>query len=249
MSRDWEEANTERLELTTPALTDVPFTISCWFLPENDVGAVYLAGLYDSGSVDNYHALNVNAADNLRASSRATGLSESSAVSVGTVTYGGTTWIHGCATFGPTTGTDRSISLAGATPVTATTNRAATGLDRIVLGCNYNGGAPIDFFDGLMAHVAFWNVQLSTREQFALSRGVHPRFIRPINLLHYWPLWGQASPEPDEARGSRGSLTLVNSPAARAFNPPVMPFAGSDDKPVVIAAPRAFVPRVIQHIT
>lgn len=245
MSRDWEEATASRAETTTPAITDQPCTMACWFMPETDVGLANLIGLFDSGTVDNYHVLDINAADNVRATSRSAGLAATSATSAGTVTYGSTTWAAALATFGPTAGNDRSVVLNGATAVSNTVNRPAVGLDRIVLGCNYNGGAPIDFFDGLIAHACVWDVQLSQAEANAFCRGVHPFMIRRGDLVHYWPLWGKGSPEPDEARGTRGNLTLVNAPPLGIRNPPVNWYTAQDDTPYVMAGVvETFVPRI-----
>jgi hypothetical protein len=160
------------------------------------------------------------------------------APTTGTVAFGGTAWYHCFTSFGPTTGVDRVVSLNGSTFVTSTTNRAATGLDRFVIGANYNGGTPAGFFDGLVALVAVWNAQLTQAEVVALSVGAHPRMIRPENLLHFWPLFNDGV---DYARGSRGTLTLEASPSFVQKMPPIAPFPFEAAQVFTFAAPPPYV--------
>ncbi len=63
-------------------------------------------------------------------------------------------------------------------------------------------------FPGSIADVALWNVALSASEITALARGVRPLMIRPANIIHYMPLDGLSSPEPDfSGKKNNGTLT------------------------------------------
>lgn len=45
-----------------------------------------------------------------------------------------------------------------------------------------------NFFDGLLAEMAVWNVALSDAEIALWAKGFSPLFIQPHNLVAYWPL-------------------------------------------------------------
>jgi hypothetical protein len=53
-------------------------------------------------------------------------------------------------------------------------------------------------------------VALTDDEAVILSLGYSPVFVRPANLVAYWPLVGRSSPEPDIVGGY--DMTLVGSP-------------------------------------
>lgn len=61
-------------------------------------------------------------------------------------------------------------------------------------------------FKGKIAEVALWNVALSDDEIALLSQGESPLNIRRADLIHYWPLDGNASPEPDLVGARPGTL-------------------------------------------
>jgi len=82
---------------------------------------------------------------------------------------------------------------------------------------NYN------YTDGQAAHVAIWDSALSQAQIEALAAGDNP--LNVGTPVAYWPLSGLASPEPDEVGAY--DLTLIASPPAGAFGPPVdLPLSG-----------------------
>lgn len=69
---------------------------------------------------------------------------------------------------------------------------------------------------GRMAEVAAWDVSLGAAEVASLARGFSPLLIIPSSLRAYWPLSGNADPEPElvESRGAtiNGTITKADHP-------------------------------------
>lgn len=53
------------------------------------------------------------------------------------------------------------------------------------------------FFNGHMANAVIWDVQLSDNEIKALAHGVNPFPIRNSNMVTFYEIWGNQSPELD----------------------------------------------------
>lgn len=223
MPRDFESGSSQSLRNTglPPGLASdgQPLTMACWYKPESfPVNTLMCVSANDADN--HFHRLDLagTASTKLRAASAAGGTTIA-ATTTGSMTAG--TWYHCAATFGPTSGVDRSVHLTpigGSTEVvTNTTNRVPT-VHQTGLGCIF-GATPAGFSDGIMAHAAMWLAQLTNAEIRALSQGAHPFRIRPASLVCYWPLFG-FDPEPDFARG-RLSMTLSNAPAIGLGGPPV----------------------------
>lgn len=161
-------------------------------------------------------------------------------------TYPTSTWFHAAAVFDVTTGTDRAAFLNGGGKVSNTTNRVPAGIDRTSIGLTDNTFATQPFGGtgtGYLAGVGLWNTNLTDAEIAVLAAGVSPMLVRPGNLVSYWPLIGQNSPEIDLVGGFnmsiQGTLTQANHP--RIYYPhgrqryiPV-PAVGGADVPLGIA--------------
>lgn len=68
-------------------------------------------------------------------------------------------------------------------------------------------------FYGSIAEFGIWNAALSPGEINSLQQGVNCNLIRRDSLVGYWPLYGQASPEPDLS-GNVNNGTVTNTTAA-----------------------------------
>lgn len=68
-------------------------------------------------------------------------------------------------------------------------------------------------FDGLIAHMAFWDVELTAADAAMLAAGVSPLLVKPQNLITYYPLDGL-----QEVMGGL-TLTKTGSPALAASRP------------------------------
>lgn len=218
MSLDLESGSSQYAHTATPALTDQPFTMAGWFKAESLVVCDFM-GLYDTAAAaTNFMGINRSGANSLRATTNAAGTA-SSAVLAEDLTVGA--WHHLLGHFGPTTGTDRAICRNGGTFATNTTNRAPTGMDTIAVGA-LKDDTPANFYDGLVAMVCVWNVQLVQGEALALAKGAHPFMVRPSAIRHFWPLSQDGR---DYGRGNR-PLTLTGAPAFSGDSPPVAMWPG-----------------------
>jgi hypothetical protein len=129
-------------------------------------------------------------------------------------TFPNNIWVHGVLTLdGSKTG---NFYING---VLDSTSPHMTGTS---IGGPYNaniGKAGTDYYKGLIADLAVWNVVLTPLEIAALAKGVRPPQIRKPSLVGYWPLQGIQSPEPDlSGYANNGTLTGT----ASAFGPPLM---------------------------
>jgi hypothetical protein len=68
---------------------------------------------------------------------------------------------------------------------------------------------------GAIAEIAIWSAALSDDEMNQLQQGMAADQFRPGNLLVYWPLRGNHSPEPDYVSGKVGGIVV--KPGAKAF--------------------------------
>jgi Concanavalin A-like lectin/glucanases superfamily len=89
-----------------------------------------------------------------------------------------------------------------------------------------------EYFDGRLADIAIWSVQLTAGEAVALSRGRRPHEIRP--QARFYPLDGLASPEPDLS-GNAANATLTGS-SVFAAGPPTDMFTPRWPQVAVTAA-------------
>jgi hypothetical protein len=106
-------------------------------------------------------------------------------------------WNHACGV--ALSSTTNYLYLNGRDKQSITTNNVPISSDfnRMEMGGSFYGGAAALAYNGAMAHAALWNVDLTDAEIFRLGQGLAPPFIRPQNLVGYWPLYGMQSPEVD----------------------------------------------------
>jgi hypothetical protein len=69
------------------------------------------------------------------------------------------------------------------------------------------------YFNGLVADVAIWNIALSSSNAAQLAAGYRPVDVNSANLKGWWPLSGYSSPEPDIS-GNANNGTLTGTSAA-----------------------------------
>lgn len=96
-----------------------------------------------------------------------------------------------------------STMAAGAGTIPATLS-ATTGTTAYRFGMDNSGSNR--FFAGSYAEHGAWSVALTAADVAALYRG-SPSMVRPDALLAYWPIMGNASPEPDLYGNGDGTLT------------------------------------------
>lgn len=220
---------------STFGITGPPFTLACWFNPVDITSPHAMMWLGNSGVNTTYHylaALGSTAGDPIAASSRAS-TNYQATTSTGFVAGA---WQHACGVWRGTA--DRSAYLNGGGRGNNTGSIAPTGINRLSIGYVARP-TPADYAGAAVAHCAAWkDVALSDTEVLALALGVCPLYVRPSNLVAYFPLGGMEIGEREYT--SRYPLTTVNGPT-RADDPPqvwqprrrlVLPLASAPDSHV-----------------
>jgi hypothetical protein len=96
------------------------------------------------------------------------------------------TWHHACGVFAGQT--SRSVYLDAAGKQTGTVDVPLSDYNVTNIGVLGSGAILGNYWDGDLAHAAIWNVALTDAEVASLAIGFSPLFVRPQNLLAYWPL-------------------------------------------------------------
>ena len=205
MARDFDDATDQRATVGSAVLTAHPITIAAWvYLSTLQQGE--LLYILENPGISAYVELVIRDAGggSYRIVAGANGVGtrafSSTALSTGQ-------WYHACGTY--TSTATRSAYTDGAGKVTnATAAGALSGLNETGVACN-----TVDLtatFDGRMAEIGIWSAVLDDSEILALAKGISPPLIRPQSLAAYWPLFGNASPEPDRWK-SRFDLTVTGA--------------------------------------
>lgn len=218
MSRDFSPS--QYLQNTSIAVvTAPPFTISAWFKPNGDTASrESIAGVFDGSSDTSYIVM---AARTGRGGVLArNGLEDADTVNTFTVGE----WSHMICFV--RSNTDREVMLNGDSGNTGTNTNSSsnTGLDVTAIGMSRDN-SPSHAFDGLIGEVGFWNAALTIEQGIRLSKGISSLRIQAGNLVGYYSLYGNASPEVDFS-GSVVNLTVTG--AVQADHAPVQPPFGFD---------------------
>lgn len=223
MARTLSTGNYLRYSGTPPVVT-APFSMGCWAKVSHGSVAGFLGVLSRQAAPQSLYDLffygsGSGGGDNkIYWQSNATGTG-GSAVSTAAVPNG--SWFHGLGVESATN--SRAVYINGGSKGTDTTNATQpTGLDRMMVGgADHSGVNGREIFPGTLAEWALWDAALTDAEATMLSLGVSPLFIRPGNLLVYYPLVGRYSPEIDTVGGF--NQTLTGTPAVadhcRVFYP------------------------------
>lgn len=165
-----------------------PFTMACWFNGDSTTATGVLLG-----------ACNFSGSDDDRMQLNAAGATGGDPIQMGAVTNGGAgvnaqtstgytagTWFHACGV--AASATSRTAYINGGSSGSNTTNRAMTGLDRLVIGSRRAAGTLGAYFDGRIAAVAVWNTGLSAADVASIAKGPSALLVRPDSLIFYAPL-------------------------------------------------------------
>lgn len=210
MARTLSSGN--NLSHAAAVLTAVPFTMACWFKLTTLAPAAQTLISIDAGDNVNRFMMDVTSAGRVRAHVTAANQSNAASSAVSSTADVGN-WHHACAV--QATATSRDAYLNGGNKGSNTTSRTPIGLDTTLIGLFSGPGNPVT--DGDIAEAAIWNVALSDAEVALLATGIGPYAVQRANLVAYWPLLGQASPEPDKAGSFSMTLTGTPPQAAHPF--------------------------------
>ena len=223
MARSFNNSN-QYLFLGTTPVTAVPLTISCWFYPAatNDT---YDAMFIKNAGDDNYFGIYLNPTGASAVVGAVGAFGGAEAIATTSTTFSASTWNHAAAVF--TSASSRAAFLNGGGKGTDGTTGTPSGLLEINIG-GYEAGPLFGPMNGRLAEIAIWNAALTDDEVLSLSKGVSPLRVHPQNLVAYWPLYGNGSPEPNYVRNSTDlALTLINAPPQIDHAPVMAPWSGA----------------------
>ena len=199
------------------AVTTVPFSMGCWFRPDNvlQVGTLMFLGNKDLPS--DYHILfhrffitDFVAAHTINGVQSGIAQSTSGATRL--------EWNHALGVWASQS--SRTVYLNGGNSATDSTATGPVAENRTQIG-RIGSSTPLNYFDGLIAHAAVWSTALHDSDAIMLHAGISPIHIQLDNLVAYWPLFRAEDPEPDYSKNSND--LGVFGPTANKLMPPAGP--------------------------
>ena len=215
MARLFDDGASQYLTHAAAVVTANPWTIAGWFRSNDATTAQTIISLGVSGSDTDRIQLQMEgtvAGDILRLSVNA---ANPSSFADSTTGMTANKWHHGC---GSDDGTTLSCYIDGGSKGTASSDDDPSGLDVTYIGTRRLSGSLGGYWSGDLAECAIWNVVLSDAEVAELATGVCPLFVRPDNLVAYWPVIGAQSPEPDWV----GGYNMTVSGATKSDHPRII---------------------------
>lgn len=117
---------------------------------------------------------------------------------------------------------DGVAQTAGARPANAN-NTGAFGSSTFIVAAR---STPQYYHPGLIERLWVYAGIVNADQAASIARGVSPVVALGAGLLHYWPLWGNDSPEPDYCGNL--ALSLTNTPTQAAGPSANRPFDGAN---------------------
>lgn len=200
MSRLFDDASSQHCSVDVGIVTAVPLSVYCLARCDDATITQTVLSLCNSASVNGDDTFRIQfagavAGDPIRFISADTGQGTAS-TSTG---YTAGTW-HSI--LGVTSATNsRAVYIDGGSKGTNTGNRTPVGINRFVVS-GQRQATSNQFFSGDVAEVALWDTALDDNDALMLADFVSPLLIRPANLVGYWQLFGNTSPEIDLIGGN-----------------------------------------------
>lgn len=216
MARQFVSASTQFLSRSGAVVSGPPFTLAGRFRLRSG-GSGALAYLDNVTTGANRLGLLANGVGNsleIQAQDSGGSGNATSTANIGSAE----TWYHAAGVFAGIS--SRTVYLDGANSATSSNTISPTVTDTH-FGILNLGGSTFVALDGDLAEWGVWDVALGVDEIIALARGASPLLIRPASLVAYYPVGGDASPEPDRWK-NRYDLTLGNAPT-KAEHPRLYP--------------------------
>ena len=175
---------TQYLQNTSTPITAPPFTISAWMNTDRiDGGSQTVMAIMNDGSAGDWFRFYGYSGGTIFIIMDAR---DSTAVFAATTTqFSADTWHHVAGQNSSTTA--RAAWLDGGGKGTNSELRTPDGINAMSIG-RMGDSTPGGYFDGEIAEVGLWNIALTDAEILLLSKGFSPLFVRPQNLVCYWPL-------------------------------------------------------------
>ena len=238
MARLFNDASSEYLETDQAVLANPPITMACWFNSDDADAVQTLMFLGDKDAGNQYHHLLAHggaAGDPVYVQSRSP---QGTGSAITTSGYSVNTWHHACGVW--PSGLQRNAFIDGGSKGSNSQVIGPGGLNRTTIG-RCGDSSPGFYMSGRIAEAAIWNVALSDEEVALLAKRFSPLFVRPQNLMAYWPLVRDT----DIDKVGRYNLTGYNSPGIAEHAPiiyPATPFA------LALAASKKITPLLLRAI-
>lgn len=216
MSREFNGTN-QWLNHTTPMVTGTPFSVSCWFNPDDVTADGSLWWVGEAGSASDYfelHFRGATAGDPVSANTR--NGTNNQAVSSAGANGVADVWYHAAGVW--TSNVDRKAYFNGGNEGSDTNARTPDAIDESAIG-RTNDSTPTGYFNGSIAEIGVWDVALTAAEIAILGKGFSPLFVRPGNLVDYIPL--RRDEDEDFVRGF--SFTANGTPTIDTHPPMIYP--------------------------
>lgn len=179
--------------------------------PSASVTSKAVVSIGTNGGVSRIQDGTAGSSEAIQATSANTGGSLAGANS--SASYSSGVWAQSLAVF--TSATSRAAYKDGGNKGTDTLNISASGQNRILVGARYSTTVGA-YWPGSIAEVAVWDTNLGDDHAAMLGKGFSPILVKPENLVGYWPLYGNASPEIDLF----GKVDLTVNSATKAADHP-----------------------------
>jgi len=171
----------------TPVNT-LPFTMACWFNPD-DVATAYalMSNAQSASTFERYRLMcrGDSAGDPVTIEARNQAGTSATASTTTSVQAG--VWQHAAGVVTSTTSRKAFLN-GGGSGSNSTSISFAGALNSLDIGRTMFGGTTANLFKGKIAEAAMWDVALTDEEIFSLAQGASPNLIRPNRLWFYAPL-------------------------------------------------------------
>lgn len=184
MSRLFDDASSQYMEVDSAPVTATPLTMAGWFNTDNAAAEQIIVSIVDA-SLGNQmfaiHARGSEAGDPVSAFTFGGGYRQA----LSTTGYTTGVWHHACGVFASPT--SRAAYIDGGSKGTNTDSQTPSGIDRTSIG-RLGDSSPGFYMSGYLADIAIWNAALTDAEVASLGEGFSPLLIRPQSLVMYLPL-------------------------------------------------------------
>lgn len=231
MARLFDDASNQYLSVAQPVVAAVPLTMAAWIYKDDTADDACVMSIADVATATHFFQLEYWNDELVYAGTCGGGAVQEAMTSAA---GGINTWVHACGVFPAIN--SRAVFLNGGSKGTNSGSATPAGLDNTSIGAKV-ASSIVNYASGRIAEAAIWDVALTDTEVALLSKGFSPLFIRPQNLVAYWPLIRDTD---DDIVGGY-SMTPYNTPTVAAHPRVLYPTAAIIGKSGVVLAVR--IPR------
>lgn len=204
-------------EGSTP-ITANPVSMSCWFNANNLTVSSVLMAISNAGATA-YHALVFDGANAYGLGDDRVIIDSDGVAFAASASAIGSAGVWNQMGFVAASNTSRIAYLNGVAGTTETTNRGPSLWNHLNLGALRSTTTTFRPVDGAFGECGMWNAALTTAEMAILAKGYSPLFVRPNNLVRYWPVIGYGTVEAQRVSAVTAAITGT---MARAPHCPVI---------------------------